>query len=131
MGRVESRLRGGESEGSVVWRMPGGEWGLVCGDGAVWAGEVPGVDAWDTAGLGGCSGCAGVEDGAVWWGPSGGGGGFEVLQVGGGCMYMAGSNWIGIWEVTSANVRSSRCGWLRLEGWPVARAAAWRADARM
>ena len=42
------------------------------------------------------------------------GGGLGVLWEGGGWMYMAGSIWIGVCEVTSAYVRSSVCGWLRL-----------------
>ena len=33
VGRVAPRLRGGESDGSVVWRMTGEEWGLVMGGG--------------------------------------------------------------------------------------------------
>ena len=81
--------------------------GLVCGDGTVWAGEVPIGDPWKAAGFGGCSVCAGVDEGAMWWIPWVDVGGLEVLWAGGGCMYMAGSNWIGVWEVTSAYVRSS------------------------
>ena len=85
--------------------------GLVCGDGTVWAGEVLSGDAWDTAGFVGCSVCGGVDEGAMWWGPCVDVGGLEVLCAGSGCMYMTGSNWIGVWEVTSAYVRSSMCGW--------------------
>ena len=54
----------------------------------------------------------------------------EVLWEGGGWMYMAGSICIGVCDVTSAYVRSSVCGWLRLVSCPVARAAALRAEAR-
>ena len=53
----------------------------------------------------------------MWWIPCVEVYGLEVLCIGGGCVYMAGSIWIGIWEDTSANVRTSRCGWLRLVGW--------------
>ena len=44
MGRGAPRLRGGESGASVVWRMSGGEWGLVMGGGC-----CVGTAAWEQA----------------------------------------------------------------------------------
>ena len=44
MGRGAPRLREGESGASVVWRMSGGEWGLVMGGGC-----CVGTAAWEQA----------------------------------------------------------------------------------
>ena len=116
---------------NVEWGVDDGDgWRLLCGGSNVGVGNEPSDGALGVVYGGDCSGGVDVGDGAICWGPCGGGGGLEMLWEGGGWVYMAGSICIGVCDVTSAYVRSSVCGWLRLVSCPGARAAALRAEAR-
>ena len=116
---------------NVEWGVDdGGGWGLLCVGSNVEVGNGPSDGALGVVYGGVCSGGVDAGDGAICWGPCGVGGGLELLWEGGGWVYMAGSICTGVCDVTSAYVRSSVCGWLRLVSCPGASAAALRAEAR-